>query len=81
MKYLKKPVVVEAMQYDGKLTDVFQRFLEPAHKDLRNPEHIMIRTCRGWRVVENGDWIVNGEDGYEVCEKDLFDEYYEPLGE
>ena len=76
-KYRKKPVVVEALQYDGfhtgKLNDfVGEMFYEPVGD---NP---FIRTLEGDMTISKGDYIIKGVNGeFYPCKPDIFEKTYE----
>ena len=79
MRYRKKPVVVEATQYDGKnAPEIVGKFGCRAIKALNGA--IMICTLEGWETANVGDYIIRGVHG-EVypCQADIFNETYEPV--
>lgn len=91
MKYRKKPVVVEAVQWDG-TEDGCQRIkalfpaLETTAKTghLRKPEvsYWRIHTLKGGHEVSPGDYIIKGVKGeFYPCKPDIFAATYEPVGE
>ena len=87
MKFRKKPVVIEAMQWDG--TEQGCQTLKAAFPELetlgkcRNthqPEvmHWRIGTLEGGHVVSPGDWIIKGVKGeHYPCKPDIFALTYE----
>ena len=83
-KFRKKPVVIHAVKWDGKLStlkplwphtkqaDVEQDFLDPA---------LIIPTLEGKMRAEVGDWIICGVQGEMYpCEPDIFEATYEEVG-
>lgn len=75
MKFRKKPVVVEAVQW-------FKHGDHPAIVALAtaSPHCGWIYTLEGGHVVSPGDWIiteVNGE--HYPCKPDIFEATYEPI--
>ena len=79
MKYRKRPVVVEAVQYinttDG-VTDVL-RFVQLPIVGVFN-NHLTIRTLEGTMRANPWDWIICGVRGeYYPCKPDIFDATYE----
>lgn len=83
MKYIKKPVVVEAEQfviYKGDNTTVSQ-FVNgvryPVYKDERG-YHILIPTLEGTMRADNLDWIIKGVNGeFYPCKPDIFEKSYQ----
>lgn len=88
MKFRKKPVLVDAVQYTPGLEDGYAcyeiggRFVgyyaktEPLPRVVRKPA---IMTALGYREVEAGDWIVTDAGGGRwPCGPDVFAQTYEP---
>ena len=80
-KFRKKPVVIEAVQWDGNLstiepllakstvTEISQDFIEP---------DLIIPTLEGEMRAQVGDWIILGVAGeLYPCKPDIFDATYE----
>lgn len=87
MKYRKKPVVIEAVRFDGSSTDhaAIRHWIEGGeyHKpglrtaDIRNLE---IETLEGVMKASPGDWIIKGVQGeFYPCKPDIFVATYEPV--
>ena len=79
MKYRKRPVVVEAVQYinttDG-VADVLRFVQLPIVSVFNN--HLTIRTLEGTMRANPWDWIICGVRGeYYPCKPDIFDATYE----
>lgn len=89
LKFRKKPVVIEAVQWDGTehgIQAIKARFpqLETLAKSghLRRPEitHWKIGTLEGGHEVSKGDWIIQGIAGeLYPCKPDIFAATYEPV--
>jgi hypothetical protein len=84
-QYRKKPVVIEAVQYDGnfRCLDVFS-FNEVSHfivsKDENNKQCIKIPTLEGEMTALVGDYIIRGIKGeYYPCKPDIFEATYESI--
>lgn len=81
MKYRKKPVVIEAVQWDGKLQTI-EKLLEGStcksvEQDLCDPA-LVIETMEGKMRAEVGDWIIRGVKGeLYPCKPDIFVATYE----
>lgn len=82
MKFRKKPVVIEAVQYTGD---------KPWPEGVTElPEHVAARltltaglawceTLEGGHIVSPGDWIITGVKGEKYpCKPDIFLATYEP---
>lgn len=92
-KYRKKPVVIEAFQYDGDLIGSDGKYYVPdwavkAFKDgvihfgsLRTDEppcEMFIDTLEGTHHVSVGDYIIRGVNGeLYPCKPDIFEKTYE----
>ena len=80
MKYRKKPVVIEAVQFhDANYYEVFE-FMNPLPAAVRLAEgSIFIPTLEGTMRADKGDWIIRGVKGeYYPCKPDIFEATYEP---
>ena len=86
MKYRKKPVVVEARQFDGTVESA-NRILgwigsngddaKRAHT-IRPELGLVIHTFEGDMRAEPGDWIIRGvKDEFYPCKPDIFEATYE----
>lgn len=88
MKYRKKPVIIEAFQFDGDLQDRAGTFYVPewaekAYKDgtmyFTGPAlELYIDTLEGTHHASVGDYIIRGVNG-EIypCKPDIFHKTYE----
>jgi hypothetical protein len=84
--YRKKPVVIEAVQYDGnfRCLDIFS-INEVSHfvvsKDENGKQCIKIPTLEGEMTATIGDYIIRGIQGeYYPCKPDIFEKTYEKVG-
>jgi hypothetical protein len=83
MRYRKKPVVIEAVQYDGnfRCLDIFSindvgKFIIGTD-DAGNP-CLKIPTLEGVMIASKGDYIIRGIKGeYYPCKPDIFEMTYE----
>jgi len=76
MKYRKKPVIIDAVQFINS-TDIHDfcgnSVLEPIGKD-----YLEIITLEGIMVAQKGDWIIKGIKGeFYPCKPDIFEATYE----
>lgn len=87
MKYRKKPVVIEAMQWDGsmgKMETINARWPDlrttclDTHKPSRTVRRWHIGTLEGQHIVSIGDYIIKGVKGeFYPCKPDVFELTYE----
>ena len=78
-QYRKKPVTIEAVQFDGTMASV-DGFLTVER--LVRGRTMEIKTLEGWMHAAPGDWIIKGVQGefYPVRE-DIFLATYEPVSD
>jgi len=86
-QYRKKPVVIEAVQYDGnfRCLDIFS-INEVSHfvvsKDEKGKQCIKIPTLEGEMTATIGDFIIKGVNGeFYPCKPDIFEKTYEKVAE
>jgi len=85
MKFIKKPVVIEAEQFFyGVSLDSPETIVLAERLGLsRNYPHSKlweIETLEGYCIVSNGDWIITGIKGEKYpCKPDIFEKTYEPV--
>lgn len=79
MKYKKKPVVIEAVQFDG--TDESCDWILPqliSGEIGRATNKLYIQTLEGVMTAHKGDYIIKGVKGeFYPCKPDIFEETYE----
>lgn len=88
-KFRKKPVVIDAEQFDGKhpygdlLLMCFDRGDQPDglfpvyHEDTQT---LIIPTLEGDHTASSGDWIIKGIKGeLYPCKPDIFEATYTPV--
>lgn len=80
MKYRKKPVIVDAVQFriGDPLPDGVVMWPDLYNEEARVP---VIHTTEGRRFVQvqDGDWIIRGIKGeFYLCKPDIFEATYEP---
>lgn len=79
MKYRKKPVVVEAVRWNG---NNHKEVIDFAENKIWFDElgNIWIVTLEGDMVAKKGDYIIKGVQGeFYPCKPDIFVETYEEL--
>ncbi len=88
MKYRKKPVVIEAVCWDGKNFDEVMQFMnedlgsklnyEDAEEYSLKKGEVSIRTLEGTMTASKNDWVIKGVKGeYYPCKPDIFEQTYE----
>ena len=92
MKFRKKPLVIEAMQFDG---TYFNGDAIQSWACTNGNTHIMlghfcvdrnscavldVSTLEGTMTAKPGDWIIKGINGeFYPCKPDIFEKTYEPV--
>lgn len=81
MKYRKKPVVIDALQYDGTNHEAVGEFAGQA-VSLEDGT-LYVRTLENRRLeADVGDWIIRGVAGeFYPCKPGIFAATYEPVAE
>ena len=88
MKFRKKPVVIEATQWnkDGDHPNVIQipETILPTINDRNVTGDLSkcgwVGTLEGGHIVSPGDWIITGVQGEQYpCKPDIFEATYEPV--
>ena len=81
MQYRKKPVVIEAIQYQIHNVVAVVQFLEGQAFEP-GLDGIVIKTLEGDMTAAPGDWIIKGVQGeFYPCKPDIFAATYEPVEE
>lgn len=86
MKYRKKPVVIEAVKWNGYNLDEIKRFTGN-HADVKYDEKdgniiadLYIHTLEGDMHASKGDYIIKGVRGeFYPCKPDIFNQTYEEV--
>jgi len=84
MKYRKKPVVIDALQWTGEnLQELCYKFPECFGSGIiQNEKEIVIRTLEGNMIANIGDYIIRGIKGeFYPCKPDIFEASYEKVEE
>lgn len=95
MKFRKKPIIIEAIQLNGKneveITNIFPqiklckpniiiRFLDYIKREQK--DKFYIKTMEGIMCASKSDWIIKGVKGeFYPCKPDIFTQSYEPVEE
>ena len=81
-KYRKKPVIIEAIQYDGSNLREIAEFvgtdLSMVDNDVNLSLFPVIKTLEGDMLISKGDFVIKGVQGeFYPCKPDIFKETYE----
>jgi len=82
MKYRKKPVVIEAIEWTGENMDAVRTFCLGFRRTTFAPGRVYIETLEGVMAANVGDYIIRGIKG-EVypCKPGIFAATYDPVEE
>ena len=79
-KYRKKPVVIEAVQFDPHQHPWPEGVIPWGNVQPRNMSWGYITTLEGDHHVQAGDWIIRGVAGeLYPCKDEIFRKTYEPV--
>lgn len=85
MKYRKKPVVIEAMQWDGTIESAVEIRKWSHHQvsvDPNEPLKLLIPTLEGQMTASSGDYIIRGVQGeFYPVKPDIFEATYEVVND
>ena len=78
MKFRKRPVVIEAIQWTGKNSLTIAAFMgEPFPDGAHSWDTPIIHTLEGDLTASIGDWIIKGVKGeFYPCKSDIFEATY-----
>lgn len=93
MKYRKKPIEIEAFQFDGDIMNTKGEWYVPlwainAYRDgvffyqdtETNPQELFIKTLEGDMHVSVNDYVIQGVDGeLYPCKPEIFEKTYEKV--
>lgn len=83
-KFRKKPVVIEAVCWDGSANSTIEiaEWMEVETIRERPAKNVLvIPTLEGEKEASPGDWIIKGIKGdFYPCKPDNFEAIYEPAG-
>ena len=88
MKFRKKPVVIEAIQFTGlssinRMCNIWAGpFMAVADFDEEEKENFFIETLEGTHCANLNDWIIKGVNGeFYPCKPDIFEKTYEKVND
>jgi len=82
MKYRKKPVVIDAIQWSGRNFKTIEKFTKSGatKRDCLVDGHncLIIKTLEGEHIASLNDWIIKGVQGEcYPCKPDIFEQTYD----
>jgi hypothetical protein len=81
MRFRKKPVEIEAIQWTGENLLEICNFMGKMHIETKN-NCLVIKTLEGNHYARKGDWIVKGVKGeFYPVKPDIFEMTYEKVDE
>lgn len=83
MKYRKKPVVIEAIVWNGRNEDELVSFMYGGEETVRanvETNEFEISTLEGVMKASIGDYVIKGVQGeFYPCKPDIFESTYEKV--
>lgn len=80
-KFRKKPVVIEAVRYDGTNLKELENFVGGLRYG-EGPYEIFIPTLEGMMQISVGDYVIRGVRGeHYPCKPDIFEKTYDKVEE
>jgi len=79
-KYRKKPVIIEAIQFDGTADglEIVENFIGTLFGKVESTSKLQIATPEGLMTASPGDYIIKGIKGeFYPCKPDIFEASYE----
>jgi len=77
MKYRKKPVEIEAIQFNGNFDEI-EEFVG-GDAEFRDGT-LLVATLEGALTASPMDWIIKGVKGeFYPCKPDIFEQTYDPV--
>ena len=78
-KFMKKPVIIDAVQFTGEWTDEIKAFLCCPYSFDPDENVIRIQTLEGIMLARPGDWLIKGiNEEFYPCKPDIFQKTYTP---
>ena len=79
MKYRKKPLCIDAIEWTGTNIDDLDQFMDHKAYSIID-DQLYIETIEGTLQASKGDYVIRGIKGeYYPCKPDIFLETYEPV--
>lgn len=82
LRYIKKSIPVEAIQWTGDNFDKVRKFMSDSHIIVTTYNELIISTLEGNIKVPKENWIIRDPMGeYYTLRREVFEEIYEPVEE
>lgn len=79
-KFRKKPIVIEAMQWNGQNKQAILDWAAGAVTPSVSEKHLRVHTLEGALAANSGDWILKGvKNEFYPCAADIFAMTYEAV--
>lgn len=79
-QYVKKPIVIDAVQYDGKNSADIHEFCGDKVREPVGVDYLEIVTLEGVMRISPGDYVIKGIRGeFYPCKPDIFKMTYEEV--
>ena len=80
-KFVKKPVIIEAMQWTGDNQYEISKFIGDELLYIEEGK-LLISTLEGVHAASINDWVIKGIKNEKYpCKPDIFEQTYEEIGE
>lgn len=89
MRYLKKPIIIEAIRYNGENAsgiidwagnEIIQELRSRNIGHYKQEDGLLIKTLEGLMRADKGDWIIKGIKGeFYPCKPDIFEKTYDSV--
>ena len=81
MKYRKKPIVIDAILWNGRnVWEVIEFIDNETFYEFSEQDTLSIDTLEGRMMVNEGDYIIKGVNGeFYPCKPDIFEKTYEKV--
>jgi hypothetical protein len=83
-QYRKKPVVIEAIQFNGKNAEEIEQWSNnkvkagPVSEDTLSRDYLEIETLEGTMTAQPNDYVIKGVKGeFYPCKPDIFEQTYD----
>lgn len=82
MKYVKKPIIIEAIKYTGENLEELRYFVPEEFRNNKIHEPLGIITLEGIMNISVGDYVIKGVKGeFYPCKPDVFEMTYEKIND
>lgn len=80
-QYRKKPIIIEAIQYDGENQKEIYYFSK-GYAFIKSSGQLVIHTLEGEMLVSISDYVIKGVNGeFYPCKPDIFEKSYDEVSD